>query len=103
VSPDAGTPVPAPVLALAGGGAVRPVWVNELGGVTLLTGDGRCSRHVDLGELGVADRWADLAVATWSTTWNCGAGWETPLLDAYGIAPDPERTRYYRLLWDLGP
>jgi kanamycin kinase len=23
------------------------------------------------------------------------------LLDAYGIRPDPERTRYYRLLWDL--
>jgi kanamycin kinase len=70
---------------------------------TLLTGDGRCSGHVDLGELGVADRWADLAVATWSTTWNYGPGWETPLLDAYGIAPDPERTRYYRLLWELGP
>jgi kanamycin kinase len=29
--------------------------------------------------------------------------WQTPLLDAYGIAPDPGRTRYYRLLWDLGP
>ena len=70
---------------------------------TLLTADGRCSGHVDLGELGVADRWADLAVATWSTTWNYGPGWETPLLDAYGIAPDPDRTSYYRLLWDLGP
>jgi kanamycin kinase len=70
---------------------------------TLLTGDGRCSGHVDLGELGVADRWADLAVATWSTTWNYGPGWEIPLLDAYGIAPDPDRTRYYRLLWELGP
>ncbi len=34
---------------------------------TLLTADGRCSGHVDLGALGVADRWADLAVATWST------------------------------------
>ena len=51
----------------------------------------------------MADRWADLAVATWSTTWNYGPGWETPLLEAYGVAPDPERTRYYRLLWDLGP
>ena len=70
---------------------------------TLLTGDGRCSGHVDLGELGVADRWADLAIATWSTTWNYGPGWETPLLEAYGISPDPGRTRYYRLLWDLGP
>ena len=67
------------------------------------TADGRCSGHVDLGELGVADRWADLAVATWSTTWNYGPGWEPQLLDAYGIAPDPGRTSYYRLLWDLGP
>lgn len=70
---------------------------------TLITGDGRWSGHVDLGDLGVADRWADLAIATWSTNWNYGPGWEGPLLDAYGIAPDPDRTRYYRLLWDLGP
>ena len=70
---------------------------------TLLTDDGRFSGHVDLGELGVADRWADLAVATWSTQWNYGPGWEGLLLDAYGVPPDPDRTRYYRLLWDLGP
>jgi kanamycin kinase len=70
---------------------------------TLLTDDGRWSGHVDLGDLGVADRWADLAVATWSTTWNYGPGWEIPLLDAYGVALDPARTRYYRLLWELGP
>ena len=70
---------------------------------TLLTDDGEWSGHVDLGALGVADRWADLAVATWSATWNYGSGWETPLLDAYGITTDPDRTRYYRLLWDLDP
>jgi kanamycin kinase len=70
---------------------------------TLLTDDGAWSGHVDLGSLGIADRWADLAVATWSTTWNYGPGWERPLLDAYGIDPDPERTAYYRLLWDTGP
>lgn len=40
---------------------------------TLLLPDGRCSGHVDLGALGVADRWADLAVATWSTAWNVGS------------------------------
>jgi kanamycin kinase len=68
---------------------------------TILADDGRCSGHVDLGDLGVADRWADLAIATWSTRWNFGTGWEGVLLDAYGIAPDEERTRYYRLLWDL--
>lgn len=70
---------------------------------TLLTDDGTWSGHVDLGDLGVADRWADLAVATWSTDWNYGPGWEEPLLAAYGVTPDPERTAYYRLLWDLGP
>jgi kanamycin kinase len=68
---------------------------------TLLAGDGRWSGHVDLGLLGTADRWADLAVATWSAEWNYGPGWERLLLDAYGTRPDLERTRYYRLLWDL--
>jgi kanamycin kinase len=70
---------------------------------TLLTDDGRWSGHVDLGALGVADRWADLAIATWSTVWNYGPGWEEQLLAAYGIEADPGRIAYYRLLWDLGP
>ncbi|GAB3981885.1 aminoglycoside 3'-phosphotransferase [Actinoallomurus acanthiterrae] len=70
---------------------------------TLLSEDGRWSGHVDLGRLGVADRWADLAVAAWSTEWNYGPGWDGLLLDAYGVRPDPDRIRYYRLLWDLGP
>ena len=30
---------------------------------TLLHDDGRFAAHVDLGSLGVADRWADIAVA----------------------------------------
>lgn len=68
---------------------------------TLVTPDGRWSGHVDLGLLGVGDRWADIAVAAWSAEWNFGPGWEPLLLDAYGVAPDPERTWYYRLLWDL--
>ncbi len=70
---------------------------------TLVTDDGAWSGHVDLGSLGLADRWADLAVATWSTAWNYGPGWERPLLDAYGVEPDPERMAYYRLLWDADP
>ena len=68
---------------------------------TLLNRDGGWSGHVDLGLLGVGDRWADLAVATWSAEWNYGPGWDRLLLDAYGTRPDRERTRYYRLLWDL--
>ena len=69
---------------------------------TLVGDDRRWSGHVDLGRLGLADRWADLAIATWSAGWNYGPGWEPLLLDAYGVEPDPERTSYYRLLWDLG-
>jgi len=64
----------------------------------LLTDDGRWSAHVDLGDLGVADRWADLAIATWSADLNYGPGWQRQLLEAYGIAPDPDRIAYYRLL-----
>jgi kanamycin kinase len=70
---------------------------------TLIGADGRWCGHVDLGALGVGDRWADLAVATWSLDWNYGPGWQPTLLEAYGIAPDPERIAYYRLLWDLSP
>ncbi|MFD5113364.1 aminoglycoside 3'-phosphotransferase [Streptomyces sp. NPDC058391] len=67
---------------------------------TLLHEDGSWSGHVDMGTLGVADRWADLAVATWNTGWNYGPGWEDALLDAYGIAPDPYRMDFYRRLWN---
>jgi kanamycin kinase len=70
---------------------------------TMVRANGRWSGHVDVGAMGVADRWADLAVATWSTTWNYGPGWEQELLAAYGVDPDPVRTDYYRLLWDLDP
>ncbi|HEX7168459.1 MAG TPA: aminoglycoside 3'-phosphotransferase [Acidimicrobiales bacterium] len=70
---------------------------------TLLTDDGRFSGHVDLGQLGTADPWADIAIATWSLEWNYGPGWEPLLLDTYGVAADPARTSYYRLLWELGP
>lgn len=70
---------------------------------TLINENGDWSGHVDLGALGLADRWADLAIATWSLEWNYGPGWEGLLLRSYGIAPDPVRMRYYRVLWDLSP
>lgn len=57
--------------------------------------------YVDLGELGTADRWWDLAVATWSVTWNLGPGYEDLFLSSYGIERDEERMQYYRLLYDL--
>lgn len=70
---------------------------------TLLHDNADLAGHVDLGRLGVADRWADLAVATWSTEWNYGAGWDGELLAGYGVVPDQLRTAYYRRLWELGP
>ena len=69
---------------------------------TLLDDDGNWSGNVDMAALGRADRWADLAVASLSLSWNYGPGWEPLFFDTYGIAADPERIAYYRLLWDLG-
>lgn len=91
----AAVPPPVDLLVVCHGDACAPN--------TLVTDDGRWSGHVDLGRLGLGDRWADLAVATWSTAWNYGPGFEAALLEAYGVEPDAERTTYYRLLWDLGP
>ncbi|WP_166352984.1 aminoglycoside 3'-phosphotransferase [Phytoactinopolyspora limicola] len=68
---------------------------------TLIHDDGTFAAHVDLGALGVADRWADLAIASWSTVWNYGAGYEEVVYAGYGIDADPARISYYRLLWDL--
>ncbi|GIJ00546.1 kanamycin kinase [Sediminihabitans luteus] len=85
--------VPDPDLVVCHGDACAPN--------TLLHDDGSWAAHVDLGALGVADRWADLAVAAWSTEWNYGPGYEHLVYDAYGIAPDPAKIAYYRLLWDV--
>ncbi|MGY1552632.1 phosphotransferase [Microbacterium sp. A588] len=67
---------------------------------TLLDEDGTPLAHVDLAALGTADRWADIAVASMSTLWNYGPGWEETLIEAYGVAPDRERLAYYRELWN---
>ncbi|WP_040167109.1 aminoglycoside 3'-phosphotransferase [Microbacterium gorillae] len=67
---------------------------------TLLAEDGTPVGHVDLGALGVADRWADIAVAALSTEWNYGPGFEDALVLAYGLTPDRERLAYYRDLWN---
>jgi len=67
---------------------------------TLVGRDGRWLAHVDLGRLGVGDRWADIAVASMSTEWNYGPGWEDALIEAYGLEPDRDRLAYYRDLWN---
>jgi kanamycin kinase len=69
---------------------------------TLVADDGAPAGHVDLGTLGVADRWADLAVASMSLGWNYGDGHEPAFFTAYGIAPDADRIAFHRRLWNLG-
>jgi kanamycin kinase len=67
----------------------------------VLVADGRVSGFVDLGELGVADRWWDLAVGSWSITWNLGPGFQERFLRAYGVSRDEGRIAFFRLLYDL--
>jgi kanamycin kinase len=67
----------------------------------VLIDGGAVTGYVDLGELAVADRWSDLAVATWSVTWNLGPGWEDLFLASYGVSRDHEAVAFYRLAYDL--
>jgi aminoglycoside phosphotransferase len=93
--------VPAAVASAAGRQPLRLVWANEAGGLTFAAGEGTGQRFI---KWAPADSGIDLAGEAermaWAE-WNYGPGWERLLLDAYGTRPDPERTRYYRLLWDL--
>lgn len=68
---------------------------------TLLDAAGGFLATVDVGRLGLADRWSDLAVASMSLEWSYGPGLEPLLWEAYGIEPDDERVAYYRELWDV--
>lgn len=66
----------------------------------LIQGD-RATGYVDIGELGVADRWSDIAVGAWSVTWNLGEGYEDRFYASYGANPDPDRIAFYRLLYEM--
>jgi kanamycin kinase len=68
---------------------------------TLLNDRGDWIAHVDLEHLGIGERWADLAVAAWSTEWNFGKGWDGLVYESYGIEADQDQIQYFRLLWDL--
>ena len=51
----------------------------------------------------MADRWADLAVASMSLDWNYGPGWQDEFFHAYGIERDEERIQRFRALSDAAP
>lgn len=73
----------------------------------------RASGYIDLGRMGVADKWCDIALCYRSLSHNvsgkygyCGdsamAGYDDGLLfRELGLAPDQEKLRYYRLLDEL--
>lgn len=67
---------------------------------TLITEDFAFTAQVDLGQLGVADRWADLAIAAWSTEWNYGPGFEENVYAGYSIEPNEIKINFYRTVWD---
>lgn len=67
----------------------------------VLVDDWAVTAYLDLGELDVADRWWDVAVGSWSTTWNVGPGWQQAFFAAYGIEPDERRITFWRLVYDL--
>jgi kanamycin kinase len=91
--PSLGTRPPVETPILVHGDACAPN--------TLISDDGAWTGNVDFGDLAVGDRWADLAIASLSLDWNFGEGHQGELFDAYGIAPDDDRIRYYRALWEL--
>jgi kanamycin kinase len=63
--------------------------------------DGTLTGYLDVGELCIADRRADLVVGAWSATWNFGPGHEQCYYDAYGLTPSADEVTFYRLLYDL--
>jgi kanamycin kinase len=67
---------------------------------TLIGTDNTWAGHVDLGDLTVGDRWADLAVASMSLDWNYSPPLEDLFWSTYGVQPDQERIGYYRALWE---
>ncbi len=85
--------VEAPDLVVGHGDACAPN--------TLVSIDGEFVGHVDLGDVGIADRWSDLSVAMLSLGWNYGPGWEETFLEAYGIDRDEQKIRLYQVLWEL--
>lgn len=63
--------------------------------------DGKVTGYLDLGELGVCDRWMDLAACARSCDFNLGPGHTATMFEAYGETLDEDRLAWYGLLYDL--
>ncbi|OYO20033.1 aminoglycoside phosphotransferase APH(3') [Enemella evansiae] len=91
---ELGAPPPVDRLVVCHGDPCAPnTIVGDAGGFVGL---------VDLGELGVGDRWSDLGAAHWSLEHNFGPGWWPRFLASYGIPDDPVRRAFHRRVWELG-
>jgi len=53
---------------------------------------------IDVGRLGVADRYLDLALAERSIRHVLGAQWVALFFDAYGVTPDPAKVSFFQAL-----
>lgn len=67
----------------------------------IMANDDAFAGFIDVGRLGVADRWQDLGLACRSLIHNCGREHVAPFLDAYGAKWDEARYRYYCTLDEL--
>ena len=70
----------------------------------------RISGFIDLGDMGVGDKWRDIALCYRSLKWNAEGAYggkvypgirAEMLFDALGIAPDEDKVQYYILLDEL--
>jgi aminoglycoside 3'-phosphotransferase II len=61
--------------------------------------DKTLSGYIDVGAMGVADRYTDLAVIVNAITWHLGTEWIEPFFRAYGVeSPDTHKLQFYQLL-----
>jgi aminoglycoside phosphotransferase len=67
----------------------------------LVAGDGAVAGFVDVGRLGVGDRWQDLAIAARDVAGEYGEAWVEEMLTAYGATPEPEKRELYVLMDEL--
>jgi aminoglycoside 3'-phosphotransferase-1 len=96
---------PAPVLARAEAmlplGFERVVTHGDFSLGNVLVEDGRVTGCIDVGRLGAADPYQDLAIL-WENLGEFGAGAQHTLFEAYGIAaPDERRIEFHLCLDEL--